>query len=71
MKNTDTFWITLPTSTWKQLFERSIKADSTASEFLRILIEDGHLSKSTNSEMVFNPAPEGTLNRFRKDKKRR
>ncbi len=68
----DTFWITLPITTWQRLFERATQADRTASDFLRTLIEDdGHLTKTTNGATVFNPSPEGSLNHFRKPKRRR
>jgi len=46
----DTFWITLPVTTWGTLFERAKKADRDASDFLRVLIERGEI-------VINNPAP--------------
>ena len=39
----DTFWITLPVSTWQILFARALKADRDASDFIRLLIEKGRI----------------------------
>jgi len=53
---TDTLWITLPVPTWKKLFERAEEADRTASDFLRVLIEQGELAGPAST--ICNPAPQ-------------
>jgi hypothetical protein len=54
----DTLWITLPVNTWRILFERAIKADRKASDFLRVLIESGEIAPIKSESTIYNPAPE-------------
>lgn len=43
----DTLWITLPVPTWQRLFERAMRADRDASDFLRVLIERGEVLETS------------------------